>query len=94
MMQNGRISRAQCGCGGTLGVGGRALGAGGGARGGRGHRTGLHEAFPRRHLCKKGVREWGSGFVDSGVAGTRADKPAKLKEGDLNSPGIFIANGS
>ena len=56
---------------------------------GRGHRMGLHEAFPRRHLCKKGVREWGSGFVDSGVASTRADEPAKLKEGDLNRPRYF-----
>ena len=57
--------------------------------GGRGHRTGLHEAFPWCHLCKKGVREWGSGFVDSGVFGTRADEPAKLKEGDLNRPRYF-----
>ena len=57
--------------------------------GGRGHHTGLHEAFPRHHLCKKGVREWGSVFVDSEVAGTRADEPAKLKEGDLNRPRYF-----
>ena len=73
----------------TLGVGGGALGAGGGAPGGRGHRAGLHEAFPRCHLCKKGVREWGLGFVDSGVAGTGADDPAKLNEGDLNRPRYF-----
>ena len=57
--------------------------------GGHDHCVGLHEAFPRCHLCKKGVREWGSGFVDSGVAGTRADEPAKLKEGDLNRPRYF-----
>ena len=67
----------------------RALGASGGAQGGRDHRTGLHEAFPRRHLCKKGVRERGSGFVDSGVADTGADEPAKLKEEDLNRPTNF-----
>lgn len=31
--------------------------------------------------------------MDSGVAGTRADEPAKLKEGDLNRPRyFFIAN--
>ena len=45
---------------------------------------GLLEAFPRCRLCNKGVREWGSGFVDSWVAGTRADGPAKLNEGDLS----------
>ena len=27
--------------------------------------------------------------MDSGVAGTRADEPAKLKEGDLNRPRYF-----
>ena len=58
-------------------------------RGGRSHRTGLHEAFPWRHLCKKGVREWGSGFVDSGVADTGADETTKLKEEDLNRPRYF-----
>ena len=45
---------------------------------------GLHEDFPWCHLCEKGVQEWGSGFVDSAVAGTRADHTAKLKEEDLN----------
>ena len=41
------------------------------------------------HICKKGVREWGSGIVDSGVAGTGADEPTKLKEEDLNRPRNF-----
>ena len=50
---------------------------------------GLHEVFPRRHLCKKGVSEWGLGFVDSGVAGTGADEPVKLKEGDINRSRYF-----
>ena len=57
--------------------------------GGRGHRTGLHEAFPWPHLCKKGVREWGLGFMYLGVAGTGADEPTKLKEGDLNRHRYF-----
>ena len=38
---------------------------------------------------QEGGAEWGSGFVDSGVAGTGADEPAKLKEGDLNRPRYF-----
>ena len=50
---------------------------------------GLQEAFPQRHLCKKGVREWGLGFMDSGVAGTGEDELVKLKEGDLNRPRYF-----
>ena len=54
-----------------------------------GQATGLHEAFPWCHLCKKGVQEWGSGFLDSGVADTRADEPAKLKVEDLNRPMII-----
>ena len=37
----------------------------------------------------KGVREWVSGFVDSGVADTGVDEPVKLKEEDLNRPRIF-----
>ena len=37
---------------------------------------------------QEGGAEWGSGFVDSGVAGTRADELAKL-EGDLNRPRYF-----
>ena len=42
------------------------------------------DGVPWHHLCKKGVQEWGSGFVDSGVAGTKADEPTKLEEEDLN----------
>ena len=38
---------------------------------------------------QEGVQEWGSGFVDSGVADTRADEPAKLMEEDLNIPRNF-----
>ena len=49
------------------------------------HRASLHEAFPRQ----EGGAGKGSGFVDSGVAGTGADEPAKLKQGDLNRPTYF-----
>ena len=38
----------------------------------------------KRRKKLKGVREWGSGFMDLGDVSTGAGEPAKLKEEALN----------